>query len=124
MTTSSPQEAAAENRQQHQQKGSQRQGALRGLLTPPVTLMALTLCIDITGFGQILPRLPYGAARVGTRATTTGTLGTRAARGQDPVAPGRGESSARARGSPVHGTAGRGAEGRESCEAAGVSARR
>ncbi|MEO7001175.1 MAG: MFS transporter [Ktedonobacterales bacterium] len=74
MTTSSPQEAAAENRQQHQQKGSQRQGALRGLLTSPVALMALTIFIDFTGFGLILPLLPFWAEHFGADARAIGLL--------------------------------------------------
>ncbi|HEY7022812.1 MAG TPA: MFS transporter [Ktedonobacterales bacterium] len=49
---------------------------MRRALSSPLFLMGLTLFIDITGFGLILPLLPFWAQRLGADAFTIGLIAT------------------------------------------------
>jgi multidrug resistance protein len=49
---------------------------MRRALRSPLFLMGLTVFIDITGFGLILPLLPFWAQRLGANAFTIGLIAT------------------------------------------------
>jgi len=71
MTKTSPKQEATIKRQEARSSHRRR---LHGLFTSPSFLMALTIFLDFTGFGLILPLLPFWAERLGADARAIGLL--------------------------------------------------